>query len=303
MHFKEPMLAAPLMPSKMEHTDDNIYGQMLDLDYSVVGTVKKDGIRAERLDKTLKSRTRKLIPNKSIRYRAESLPGGFDMELWTPKLEYNDIQSIVMSEEHPDSDMIEFHLIDWIGMPRGYVERMAALLLWDTEFHRDDVVMPQMTYCHNADELFGFFKMVENEEGEGICFRLPNSPYKQGRSTLDEQFLVKLSRYVYEECVISGFEEQMFNNNPDQWNALGKMKRSSSQANLVPKNTLGALICHLKTGVVVRVATGLTDKLRREIWFNQDKYIGKTITIKHKPHGALMKPRSPIFVGFREKGF
>jgi DNA ligase-1 len=304
MLFIEPMLAAPLMPSKVEHTDSNIYEQMSALKYPVLATLKKDGIRGVRIDRTLKSRTRELIPNESIRKRAENLPGGFDMELWTPDLEYNDIQSIVMSEEHSDSWKIQFHLIDWFGREGGYVNRVDELLDWELQTTpRSDVVMPVVWECATPTELLAFFLKCEQEHGEGICFRLPDSLYKQGRSTLIEQYLVKLSRYVYEEAVISGFEEQYANCNPDKRNALGRMKRSSSAANLFPKSTLGALVCHLKSGVVVRVATGMKDVLRKRIWINQDKYLGKTITLKHKPHGALIKPRSPIFVGFREEGF
>jgi DNA ligase-1 len=115
--------------------------------------------------------------------------------------------------------------------------------------------------------------------------------------------LVKLSRYIYEEAVITGFEEQMVNCNPDKYNALGKMKRSTCEANMFGKDTLGALICQLKTGVTVRVATGFKDNLRRHLWLCQKDYLGKMITIKHKPHGALLRPRSPIFVGFRKEGF
>ena len=89
------MLAAPLMPTGVEHTDENILREMQKLRYPVLATLKKDGIRAIKLD-NLVSRTLKLIPNKSIRSRAEKLPYGFDMELWNPSLTYDEVESSVM---------------------------------------------------------------------------------------------------------------------------------------------------------------------------------------------------------------
>jgi len=311
--FKRPMLACALMPNDVEHTDENIYKAMCQLKYPVLATIKKDGIRAVRLtyngQESLLSRTLKQIPNRSIRERSLKLPRGFDMELWNPNLPYDHIESIVMSREHEDSDLIQFHVLDWIkddwlGEDR-YISRYGkaiqlSLYKSATKFYADNYIL-----CHNADDLFTFFTQSENAGHEGICFRTPDSPYKQGRSTLREQYLVKLCRYLRMEVTIQGFEEQMENCNAEERNAVGLMDRSSSQANLHGKNTLGALLCIDSKNRAVRVGTGvgLTDRLRKLIWDNQHEYMNRTITIKYKPHGEKDLPRSPIFVGFREEGY
>ena len=95
------------------------------------------------------------------------------------------------------------------------------------------------------------------------------------------------------------------NTNSEKRNALGRMSRRKTVGGF-GKNTLGAFVVEDKvSGQKFNVGTGvgLTDTLRKKIWDNRDCYFGKTITIKHKPHGMKVLPRSPIFVGFREEGF
>ena len=112
------MLAASLLKPTDSHSDESILAAMQKLRYPVLATLKLDGIRAIKLD-DLYSRTLKLIPNKSIRARAMKLPAGFDMELFNPDLQYDEIESIVMSREHLKSDLIQFHILDWIGVPQN----------------------------------------------------------------------------------------------------------------------------------------------------------------------------------------
>ena len=223
------------------------------------------------------------------------------MELYNPELSYNQIQSIVMSEEHPDSDKIQFHVLDWFGPAGFYATRLLLMLNCGP---LNFVYYPIPVACHNAKQLLDCFIDYENK-GEGICFRTPNSPYKQGRSTLKEQYLVKLARFSRTELTIIGFKEQFENGNPDLRNDVGYMKRQTCGDMMVGKNTLGAFLCKDISGNSVDVGTGvgLTDKLRKEIWSNRDCYFGKQITVKHKPHGQKDVLRHPIFVGFREKGY
>ena len=97
----------------------------------------------------------------------------------------------------------------------------------------------------------------------------------------------------------------MLNANSERRQATGVMKRSTAGANLIGKGTLGAFKVRDAKGREFTVGTGvgLTDSLRRQIWDRQSEWAGKTITIKHKPHGEKLLPRSPVYVGVREKGY
>lgn len=309
MNFTKPMLAASLLPSSVEHTDAKILEAMSKLRYPVLATIKKDGIRALRLNGTLLSRTLKPIPNKSIRERSLILPGGFDMELWNPELSYEEVESIVMSREHPRSDEIQFHVLDWFGKTDSmfldtYQGRINNIHYWyEKERCCFGIGWSLPIFISRAELLMDYFKVIEQEGHEGICFRTPNSPYKQGRSTLKEQYLVKLCRFHTSECIIEGFLEQEENGNTCTRNATGMMDRSSHKSGKEGKNTLGALLVRdIHTGVEFKIGTGvgLDDRLRKEIWMNRPKYMSTVWMYKFKG-GGKMKPRSPILKGQRKE--
>lgn len=302
--FRRPMLAAPLLPPDVEHTDERILEAMQRLRYPVLASLKMDGVRALRLSGSLLSRTLKPIPNKSIRDRSLVMPGGFDMELWSPELDYNDIQSIIMSHEHPDSDKIQFHILDWYQEGITYsnrIEHIISLCAYPNSDLLKYVKPVPMEWITSPQMLLHAFWMMEANHGEGICFRTPNSPYKFGRSTLKEQYLVKLCRYVTDEAVIIDFVEQMENASSTKSSRVGLTERHKYKHKQYPKDTLGSLFVRNTAGQVFNVGTGFTDKQRKEIWMNQDKYLGRTIVYRCKKHGEKILPRCPSFKGWRNK--
>jgi ATP-dependent DNA ligase len=253
------------------------------------------------------------------------------MELFCQELPYNQIESIVMSDEHPDSHKINFYLLD-IFAPDCYSKRLQLI----ESIYRQNILigakLPRTQYCQDADSLFAFFRSIEEEQGEGICFRLGDSPYKEGRSTLDEQYLVKLSRYVRAEAKIIGFTEQLYNGNKKRVSALGLTERSDRGVHMFNKGTLGSFIVQSENPCIrcdgygelisvnpppyivcpdckgtkrmtfsIGTGVGLTEALRQKIWDNQSEYFRKIITYKCKQHGRKIKPRHPTMVGFRNE--
>lgn len=143
------------------------------------------------------------------------------------------------------------------------------------------------------------------EQGyEGAMYRNPASVYKCGRSTMRESGLVKIKEFHDEEARITGFEEKYSNQNEATTDERGYTKRSSHAENQVPCGTLGALqvtgTSGNFTGVEFKIGSGFNDELRREIWDNQDRYLGRIVTFKYQPFGVKDKPRFPIFLRFRQ---
>jgi len=297
------MSAASLLDEHTEHTDANIFAAMQDLIFPVAATRKRDGVRGIKFDK-LASKTFHAIRNREVQEMAQILPRYFDTEIGNEEMEYNDIQSIVMSYDKPAKGILKFYLLDKIG-DEGYITRINSAINECLCINTDLIVWEHPTLCNTPEELMAFFLKVEAEHAEGICFRLVNGRYKCGKSTLDQQLLVKLARFFRTELTIVGFEEQQENGNPDLYNGIGYMKRQTCADSMIGKNTFGTFICTDLKGQRVKVGSGvgLTDKLRKEIWDNRDCYYNKQITVKHKPHGQKDVLRHPIFVGFREKGY
>jgi hypothetical protein len=299
-----PMKACPLLPPDMEHSNENVLAAMKKLKkWPKIGSLKKDGIRGIRTD-NLYSLRLKLIPNINIRERSSRLLINSDVELCNLSMEYNDIESIVMSREHKDHNKIQFHLLD-IYSSLMYYERL--IFLEHKSLNEPDIIKPDYKICQNADELLAYLLKCEQEKGEGICFRYINSPYIQkgtidNRSTLKEEYLIKFGRRLRSEAIILDVLEQMANCNSVNRNAVGAMDRSSAGANMYAKNTLGALLVQdIKSKAIFKIGTGFSDRVRKNIWSSWPRDKDKIITYSFKPHGEKDLPRQPAFVGFRSK--
>lgn len=136
---------------------------------------------------------------------------------------------------------------------------------------------------------------------EGIILRDPKSPYKFGRSTQPQGWMMKVKRFKDSEATITGFEPLMQNNNEAVVDNLGLQKRSSSKAGKVAQEELGKFLCHDPTiGWSFAVGSGFDDSMREDFWKRRDSLKGKTLTYKYLPHGSIDAPRHPIFKGLRD---
>jgi hypothetical protein len=63
--------------------------------------------------------------------------------------------------------------------------------------------------------------------------------------------------------------------------------------------TLGAIRAHTQNGVAIDVGGGFTDIDRREIWDNQDLYIGKTFEVEARARFESGSLRHPNFIRWR----
>lgn len=132
--------------------------------------------------------------------------------------------------------------------------------------------------------------------------RSPQGIYKHGKCTPKEGHIIKYKVFEDTEATIMGFVEETQNNNEAVTNALGHTERSSHKENKVGKGRLGSFIVQSKEwSKPYGVGSGLDDATRREVWNNQDAYIGKLIKFKYMPYGSSEAPRHPVFLGFRSE--
>lgn len=266
--------------------------------FPILVTPKLDGIRCISKGSRAISRRFKDIPNKHIQELFKSLPDDLDGELMVPGATFNKISSAVMSEDGtPD---VEFWVFDYIkdALTKQYHARMTDLgALALPPFCKK--VLPRV--CNNMEELLGFEAQVLSQGYEGVMIRSVTSPYKLGRSTEKEGYLLKLKRFEDSEAEILGYEELMHNNNEATKDAFGRTERSSHKENMVPAGMLGALLVKdLKSGIEFKVSTGMTQEERIEYWKSQSTLIGKIIKYRFQPVGVKEKPRFPSWLGFRE---
>ncbi len=269
--------------------------------YPVLGTPKLDGIRGVMINGKALTRSFKPIPNRFIRTKLEATCySGFDGEIVVKGKLFNDISSDVMSEGgEPDFTYVVF---DYCIDPNETYQMRMERLCKQPIIPRVEYLLP--TIINNVTELAQFEEKCLVDGYEGIIFRSCNSPYKFGRSTEREGYMLKLKRFTDSEAMILSLHEQMHNNNEATKDVFGHTDRRSCQENLMPANTLGKFwVKDVYSSAEFGIGTGrgLTKELRKEIWTNQSKYVGKLIKYKSQKFGEKDVPRLPVFLGFRNE--
>jgi DNA ligase 1 len=269
---------------------------------------KLDGIRALCCDGEVRTRSWELVPNRFIRERLASKGlHGLDGELIsgepTAKGVMQATSSCVMSQE--STAYWTYHVFDvWHTPEKPFRGRLAAQVLaigMFADLGYPITLVPQFL-VDSADELTYWEEQYLEQGYEGLIIRSPIGLYKQGRSTINEGYLLKLKRFVDSEMVVTGYEAKLHNANPMTRDKRGYAKRSSHKANMVPLDTLGTLLgTDIKSGKPVRLGSGFTDEMRKHIWDNQKKYIGAPVTYKHFPKGVKNLVRFGVFKAFRDK--
>lgn len=290
------MIHKPMLSGVLENIGD--------AKFPLLASPKLDGIRCLRVGGQTLSRKFIAIPNKYIQLSTSNLPDGLDGELMIKGATFNQIQSGIMSEDgEPEFEYWVFDYVTDTSIP--YYKRMEQLGALSLPAYCKKVLPVAV---NNIEELSQLENVWLAQGFEGVMLRSFASPYKNGRSTLREHYLLKLKQFKDSEAKIIGFVEQMHNMNEAETDELGHTKRSRHQENMVPAGTLGKFIVveignTPWKGEEFKIGTGegLTATLRQEIWNNRDHYLNKTITYKYQPHGVKDLPRLPIWKGFRHE--
>ena len=277
--------------------------------YPVYASPKLDGIRCSIVESKALSRTLKPIPNKAIYAELSNKAfNGLDGELIvgpaTSPTVYNETVSQVMAHDKGHAN-VTYHVFDLHDIPQStYRHRLDCLVSEIIHFQNNSSItinLLEQILVDSESDLLEYEAAKVGQGYEGVILRSPDAPYKFGRSTVNEGYLLKVKRFEDSEAEIIGFEEEMFNGNVAETNELGRTKRSTAKAGLSGKGTLGAfLVRDVHSGVEFSIGTGLTALQRGVFWQRQDEYLGKLAKYKSFKIGVKDKPRHPVFLGFRD---
>jgi DNA ligase-1 len=284
-----PMLAA------------DISDQLDKLVFPVYATPKLDGVRAIIRADGVWSRSMKLIPNKFVQLLA-GCPDlhGLDGELiagspTAPDVYRRTQRACATAESDDVPTFMAFDCYDFNADVR-YRTRLEATRDKVFDSLCPTVSLVPADLVRDMAALLAMEEKYLNEGYEGLILRAAERPYKQGRSTVKEQGMLKLKRFVDSEAEIIGVEEEMHNGNAAKTSAIGTTERSSHKAGLVGTGRMGALqVRDLKSGVHFKVGTGFDAADRAAEW-----PLGKVIKYKSFLLGVKDRPRFPVYLGGRE---
>lgn len=279
--------------------------------FPCVASPKVDGIRVMNWNGKANTRSMKPVPNRFVQnYISCDALKGLDGECVVGEPNDPDIfnKTTGVLRRHDGEPDFTWWVFDdrWAETDkRGFDERYGGLKklfeLGTFEDYPRVKLLPHQ-WISNESELEAFEVECAKDGWEGVMVRSPKGPYKNGRSTLREGFLLKRKLWADAECEVLGCYELMINENEAFINETGNTKRSTNAENLVAGGTLGGFyVKELDTGIEFKLGAGGTHEERQKVWDTRDAYVGKIITFKHMPYGRKDAPRQPIFKGFREK--
>lgn len=262
---------------------------------------KLDGIRGCVHQGQALTRSLKKIPNKYI-FQALSVVHleGLDGELivgepWATDV-YRVTDSAVMS--HEGTPNFKFYVFDNFNSTGPFrVRNNIAKLMAD--------VLPctiewlEQHEVNSLEEVYVLESLFLSVGYEGIIIRAAEGPYKYGRSTTNEGWLIKKKNFEDDEALVVGFEEMMHNDNEAGTNELGRTFRSKAADGMRASGVMGAVICQWSDGDTFKVGSGWTMAEREEIWANQEKYRGLFLRFKSFKIGVKDAPRHAVRIGFR----
>lgn len=298
-------ITKPMLASKAESIEA--------LTFPVIASPKLDGVRClirpnEKGGASALSRNFKPIPNVYTRKWLEAnVPVGFDGELVVrangKNVEFNEVSSGIMSEDgEPD---FQYSVFDYVktDISTPFTQRIADLQAAVAKIPKGHIwVVPQIQIDNPAD-LKKYLDKCLDEGYEGIMVRSPSSPYKCGRSSQVEGYLLKIKVFDDSEAVIEGAFPLLHNANEATLDAFGLTERSQKKAGLVETDYLGGFtVRDLKTGIQFDLGTGYTKEQRKDFWANREKFVEKIAVYKFQGLGVNGRPRFPVWKGFRHPG-
>ncbi len=260
---------------------------------------KLDGVRVLKLNGKVVTRSLKPLPNKHVRDWLERvLPDGADGEVLSPSNNFAETSGNVRRESGKPE--MHFYWFDWIKPGVPFLERQEAMRAHHATLNDPNVIFWESIPCANVEALLEAEAKILAAGLEGVMVRQGDAPYKHGRSTLREGYLLKLKRFEDSEARVVGLQELLRNGNEAVTNLLGRTERSSVKSGLTAGGTLGALIVQdLETGIQFGIGTGFSQAQRDAIWAERDTWEGRIVKYRHQPVGKKDAPRFPSYLGER----
>lgn len=275
------------------------------LRYPLLASPKLDGLRCLVIDGVAVSRSLKRIRNRHIQAllgdpRFNGLDGELIVGSPTAPDCYRRTDSAVMSSDgEPDFRFYVFD--DWSSHEPFATRRLIVSQRCDNEL----LIAHEHTAIHDSNYLEAYEASLLSQGYEGLILRDMNAPYKFGRSTEKQGFMLKLKRFTDGEAIVVGVEELQRNYNDATIDERGYTKRSSHQENKCGAGVLGALVCQpintINPELRFSIGTGFDAITRETLWNARHILPGRIVKYKSFSVGVKDKPRHPVFLGFRDR--
>ena len=196
---------------------------------------KLDGIRSSGQENTLITNSGKQVPNKALVEKFAPLIRNLDGEFiyGDPCDEgvYNKTFSAVMTKNGGTAEGVDFWVFDILDLRVSFDTKIS--MFSHIPQHPNIKILTQ-TLVKSAEEFELYYARCLDQGFEGAMLRNPSAVYKEGRSTLASQDLLKLKPLKDAEFTVGDIFEAQENLNEATIDALGHTQRRQGYAGWFP---------------------------------------------------------------------
>ena len=142
------------------------------------------------------------------------------------------------------TEMADLHwwVFDYLADPSlPYQSRYTLLTMKVAELNHPRIHLVPYAVVNNVAELNNAIAAFASQGYEGTIVRNPRAPHKEGRATKKGQQLWRVKPWADAEILVTGITEGMSNQNAAEKSTLGRTKRSSAKAGMVPNGQVGSI--------------------------------------------------------------
>ncbi|MDF1830140.1 DNA ligase [Cycloclasticus pugetii] len=193
-------------------------------------------------------------------------PFPIDGELWTQRADFENISSIVNSQEAGERwKQITHQIFDVPNQTGNLHKRLQVLQNYLDKNPTPYIQIIQQTTVNNKKQLQRFLHSITANQGEGVVVRDPNQAYQTGRLSS----ALKLKEYTDTECTVLKVL-------PGKGQYQGKM---------------GSILCLTSQGKQLTIGSGFSNKDRTD-----PPLIGSQITFKYYGLTKKGRYRFPVYL-------
>lgn len=264
--------------------------QLPNLKYPLFVSPKLDGQRMLCINGQFYSRTGRPIPNIQLESYFKSLEGLQDVvldgELYAHGIIFQELSKTLTNEDKPITIKLKYHVYDaiprkdWLAQKTklDYTDRLKLLRSTVNSIcDYKKVIDVAADLVYDSSEVVEIYKKYLKDGYEGCMLKAPDGKYQWKRVTLKSGEMIKLKPFKSEDLEIINVIE-----------GEGKFQ-----------GTLGSIVVAINTNIACSVGSGFDDSLRKEIWRNKSKFIGKMAEISYFEKTEDGSLRFPIFKRMR----
>lgn len=284
-----------------------------DMKFPLLVSWKLDGIRCIIKDGVLYSSHMKLIPNKQIKLRFAKLATWakendiiLDGELCCRSLTFHELSGKVRAFDEPIPEDLTFNCFDAVlggDFAMGFFTRInkMAVLLETSLAPLDYVALVAIDECKSPEQVQPIYKEALAGGCDGVILRSSTAPYKCGRGTVKQGYIYKLKPYESFDAQIIGITQatEVDPNAEKKINELGHSETSKKKGDRILIDMAAGFIV-MYNGQKLEVSIAQTHEARKEIWANQEKFMGRWIEYKGMLAGSKDLPRHATFLRYRD---